>query len=74
MFKDLNGTAFKFIGPSDGPVVVMIHGLGLNQDCWQWTSPTLAQKYRVLTYDLYGHGPNLYHLLATPACHYFRNS
>ena len=56
MFKDLNGTAFKFIGPSDGPVVVMIHGLGLNQDCWQWTSPTLAQKYRVLTYDLYGHG------------------
>ncbi|MDG1677929.1 MAG: alpha/beta hydrolase, partial [Tateyamaria sp.] len=28
----------------------------MNQDCWQWTSPTLAQKYRVLTYDLYGHG------------------
>ena len=39
-----------------GQLLSWIHGLGLNQDCWQWTSPTLAQKYRVLTYDLYGHG------------------
>ncbi|MFV2054063.1 alpha/beta fold hydrolase [Aliiroseovarius sp. YM-037] len=43
-------------GPATGPVVVMIHGLGLNQDCWQWTTPAFEDDYRVLTYDLYGHG------------------
>lgn len=36
--------------------MVMIHGLGLNQDCWQWTAPALSDRYRVLHYDLFGHG------------------
>ncbi len=50
------GTHFELTGPEDGPVVVMIHGLGLNQDCWHWTIPALSDGFRVLTYDLYGHG------------------
>lgn len=52
----LDGTEFELTGPADAPVVVLIHGLGLNKDCWQWTAPALTDAYRVLRYDLYGHG------------------
>ena len=51
-----DGTKFELTGPADAPVVVMIHGLGLSKECWQWTTPALADAYRVLSYDLYGHG------------------
>ncbi len=40
----------------EGPPVILIHGLGLNRHCWDWTVPALADRYRVVTYDLYGHG------------------
>ncbi len=51
-----DGTNFTFSGPNTAPVVVLIHGLGLNKDCWQWMIPDLKDSYRVLNYDLYGHG------------------
>jgi 3-oxoadipate enol-lactonase/4-carboxymuconolactone decarboxylase len=51
-----DGTTFTFNGPNTAPVVVLIHGLGLNKDCWQWMIPDLTDAYRVLSYDLYGHG------------------
>ncbi len=51
-----DGTAFALEGPQDAPAVVLIHGLGLNRHCWQWTVPAIANRFRVLTYDLYGHG------------------
>jgi pimeloyl-ACP methyl ester carboxylesterase len=35
---------------------VLVHGLGLNRHCWQWTTPALSDRYRVLAYDLFGHG------------------
>lgn len=50
-----DGTVYELHGPEDAPAVVLIHGLGLNRECWQWTLPALG-RYRVLTYDLYGHG------------------
>ena len=56
MHKTPGGTAYTLIGPAEAPVVVMIHGLGLNRDCWQWTTPALSDHFRVLCYDLYGHG------------------
>ncbi|QGX97572.1 alpha/beta fold hydrolase [Roseovarius faecimaris] len=49
-------TAFDRHGQPGGPVVVLIHGLGLNRHVWQWTLPALADRYDILTYDLYGHG------------------
>ena len=49
-------TNFTFSGPKTAPVVVLIHGLGLNKACWQWMIPDLEDSYRVLSYDLYGHG------------------
>ena len=51
-----NGTAFDLHGPADGAVVVLIHGLGLTRDTWAYHVPALAQRYRVLSYDLAGHG------------------
>lgn len=49
-------TAHVWAGPKDGPVVVLIHGLGMHRGMWQWTVPALTGTYRVLTYDNLGHG------------------
>ena len=54
-----NGTDFTFDGPEKAPVVVLIHGLGLNKNCWQWMIPELKDSYRVLSYDLFGHGGSI---------------
>ncbi|MFY9245109.1 MAG: alpha/beta fold hydrolase [Roseicyclus sp.] len=51
-----DGTAYELVGSPSAPVVVLIHGLGLNKDCWQWMVPALTDGYRVLRYDLFGHG------------------
>ena len=51
-----DGTAYETCGPADGPPVVLVHGLGLNRHCWQWTTPALADRHRVVAYDLHGHG------------------
>ncbi len=51
-----DGTAFSIDGPQTKPVVVLIHGLGMNRHMWQWHLPALAERYRVISYDLCGHG------------------
>jgi pimeloyl-ACP methyl ester carboxylesterase len=51
------GTAYEVSGPEDAPVVVLIHGLGMNrQITWGSIVPVLADRYRVVSYDLVGHG------------------
>lgn len=54
--KSANGTAWDITGPDGAPVIALIHGLGLNRQIWQWHIPALAERYRVLNYDFYGHG------------------
>ncbi|MEE9349635.1 MAG: alpha/beta fold hydrolase [Flavobacteriaceae bacterium] len=39
-----------------GPVVVLLHGFLENKTMWQEIVPSLAQKNRVITIDLLGHG------------------
>jgi pimeloyl-ACP methyl ester carboxylesterase len=65
MFQtDPNGTAYEIFSPDqsvgaasdDLPLIVFIHGLGLNRACWQWTTPAFKDRYRVLVYDIFGHG------------------
>ena len=52
-----NGTAYDLTGPPEAPVVVLIHGLGLTRETtWGKIAPVLARHYRVLAYDLLGHG------------------
>ena len=37
-------------------MLVLVHGLGLTRATWDGFVPSLAQDYRVITYDLCGHG------------------
>ncbi len=57
---DKNGTAYQFFAtqnPRDNvATIVLIHGLGLNRQLWQWHIDALTQYFHVLCYDLYGHG------------------
>lgn len=39
-----------------GPNLVLIHGMGLNRDMWQWMRPELTAHFSVICYDLLGHG------------------
>lgn len=52
------GRAWVFeAGPRDGPAVVLVHGLGdIGADTWQALVPALAERSRVLTFDLPGFG------------------
>ena len=50
------GISFQDTGNKEGPVLVFIHGLGLNQYVWQWQLPVLEKEFRLICYDLWGHG------------------
>ena len=54
--RSSNGTAYEASGKATAPAVVLIHGLGLNRHVWQLHEPALASRFRVVNYDLYGHG------------------
>ena len=56
MTRSKTGTSYDLNGPSGAPVLVLVHGLGLTRATWDEFVPVLAQDYRVLTYDLCGHG------------------
>ena len=51
------GTAYEVHGPVDAPVIVLIHGLGLTRaSTWGEMVPAFARHFRVVAYDLCGHG------------------
>lgn len=54
--KTSGGTVYEVAGPANAPAVVLIHGLGMNRQTWDQHRPLLAEKYRVVHYDLAGHG------------------
>lgn len=56
MQKLSDGTVIDMHGVKNGSPLVLIHGLGLCREVWQWQLPALSQKHLVITYDLYGHG------------------
>ena len=50
-------THYAWIGPTRGPVAVMIHGLTTSSPVWKEIAEGIADiGYRVLVYDLYGRG------------------
>lgn len=52
-----DGTAYWLSGPESAPVVALIHGLGLTAaSTWAPIARDLAKTYRILSYDLCGHG------------------
>jgi pimeloyl-ACP methyl ester carboxylesterase len=57
-WADLNGPVryLDFGGPTDGPVIVSVHGLGGSAVNWTAIAPLLTGACRVLAPDLAGHG------------------
>ena len=51
-----DGTVYDWHGPEGAPVLALVHGLGLTRATWDGLIPALAARYRVLNYDLLGHG------------------
>jgi pimeloyl-ACP methyl ester carboxylesterase len=51
-----DGTDYDILGPTGAPVIALIHGLGLTRATWSGHLDALTQSYRVLNYDLAGHG------------------
>ena len=57
MARSTDGTAYDLTGPEGAPVVVLIHGIGLDRhSVWGPVARWLAGQFRVLSYDLPGHG------------------
>jgi pimeloyl-ACP methyl ester carboxylesterase len=54
--RTANGTAYDLHGPAGAPVIVLVHGLGLTRATWEGHIPALAENYRIVNYDLFGHG------------------
>ncbi len=50
------GTVYEVDGPAGAPVLVLIHGLGMTRATWEQHVPSFAERYRVVRYDLAGHG------------------
>jgi 3-oxoadipate enol-lactonase len=57
-FLDVNGLSvhYRLEGATDGPVVMLCHGLLGSLSMWQPQIKALAARYRVLRYDNRGHG------------------
>lgn len=43
-------------GPDDAPVIIFIHGFPLNKNTWNLQLDALKSTYRVIAYDIRGHG------------------
>jgi sigma-B regulation protein RsbQ len=43
-------------GRADGPVVMLAHGFGCDQNMWRQLTPTLSDTYRVVLFDHVGSG------------------
>ncbi|TDB04192.1 alpha/beta fold hydrolase [Halomonas marinisediminis] len=57
-FLTINGrsVAYRLLGAEANPLVVLAHPLGMSQAVWDDVLPMLLPRYRVLTWDLPGHG------------------
>ena len=55
--RSFDGTrlALEVWGPEEAPVVVLVHGLGLSTESWGEVPQRLADRHRVIGYDLRGH-------------------
>ena len=52
-----NGNFYKYyFKDPKRKTLILIHGLGLNQDVWAWQLPLFKKNCNVLIYDLLGHG------------------
>lgn len=43
-------------GPADAPVIVLLHGFMMSLESWDGWAERLSDEYRIIRYDLLGHG------------------
>lgn len=43
-------------GPADAPVLILIHGFTVSLESWNGWADALSRDYRVIRYDMLGHG------------------
>lgn len=57
-FLNHNGRTlcYRLLGDSEKPLMVLAHPLGMTQSVWDDMLPALLGEFRVLTWDLPGHG------------------
>jgi len=53
--NDIN-VSYNDEGPKKAPVIIFIHGFPLNKSMWDKQSEKLKGSYRVIAYDIRGHG------------------
>src|SRR5262249_19496224 len=58
MRASVNGIEIDYdlSGPAGAPVVMLSHSLATTRDMWKPQLPALTKEYRVLNYDMRGHG------------------
>ena len=55
MFVNAAGLRWHVQSFGDGPLLLMLHGLGASTHSWRGLAPLLATHYRVVMIDLPGH-------------------
>jgi pimeloyl-ACP methyl ester carboxylesterase len=53
---ELHGHRVNYRIAGEGPLIVLVHGITSNSDCWREVMPWLADDFTVLAPDLLGHG------------------
>lgn len=47
---------YRLEGPTDAPVLILSHSLGADLSMWEPQMPCFGRRFRVLRYDMRGHG------------------
>ncbi|TDL97981.1 alpha/beta hydrolase [Macrococcus brunensis] len=55
-FKSMDGTMINYESTGSGEPLIMIHGINGNLKMFEGIKEILAENYRVITYDVRGHG------------------
>ncbi|MCK0536709.1 alpha/beta fold hydrolase [Alcanivorax quisquiliarum] len=57
-FLSLHGrpVSYRLLGDADKPLLILAHPLGMTQAVWDDMLPALLAQYRIITWDLPGHG------------------
>lgn len=56
-YTEIDGVTLFFTDEGHGPyTLLLMHGLGTDSHDWDWVSPMLRERYRVIAMDLPGHG------------------
>lgn len=53
---NVNGISTRYFAAGEGPVLLLLHGIGMGGDCFLRNFPELSRHFRVIAPDMLGHG------------------